>query len=1075
MTIPKLSAPLLPSAFNAVLAPVTEIIGTHRDHAADELRADTRTELPERAGGPTAFSRAGADAEVARSYAKTLAAGINKTFGHAPLVDVRRESTVGRWRTQLDHAFKEPGFLAWAREQNLNTGYLKVNPSRGEISGYVGGAIKTFSLSDDSGWSDISRTLLSISKVFAPETGQTFVYPLYGRDDQVPLVVVEQFYGEPKSSSTTEVHARIRQLLEKPGFDLPDNYVTPRSDEALSAHRQALGDNANRHALITALRTQVDDASGHIALDAVKIPIDPRSSLFASEQRSEMSAAQILTLEGNKVPVNSEQALETALGLSVDLAHRAPGIESGGTKQLSIKLGRTALRKRQGLVDEWKRQQLAQVPGTQTGPGANSVLSLLIKALPHATSQMIADHPTLIMDQLIRSPKALALGEDIQNTLKSIKTSTSAIENVNAALVHELDASADKSRFNVAGYDLYHKDNVGASPAEIVKRFVAHLEPRVGVELAALSARLLLSAVAPEFLVKNIPPGIIYGSAAWMNFCIQVMRIELQVPGASANMTYSQVMAFGKVPPVSFEGESELSAAMHDAIVAWGFANRITVNNSKFTVTTTELERIRQASIKQVREISWASEVLKTLPKTREALALEELRRVFPDIDPTLKVLQDTEVKHAPLSLLDIYMSGPVKVGKWKSLDENKFPYSKVKSRIEELEPDINQVFSAAFQDYRKTHESAWGIQFKYQLSLLPIADREKISQSDVSFFEVSRPFLDRVPSPLEVLTSMRFWPREPTEQELKALKGTQGLLMKVVDGGGNVSTYNVLPFEGRIVKENTVPASRTGFDDSSYFSDQGKGYVPGSLHVYNAYGTLNEDRDPPDVTGDMPGSYFSKKTNALAQAVGSFSVQPYENLKLKAAGVTEIEKGRAIDENLKEFFLSLVPFYDGVQDAIKGDIKGAVFNIGFDILGFALPAANAGRKASKAGKGLLTILTRGVFAGVGASVGYTDTVDIAKNLNKGAHAGYRDIKHIAGKSDEVLSKLRGNYKSYDVSKAYKEGDIVKGFFKSAEDNVWRPTVAILKAGGWYAYNVITKTPFGVQAAQFGVVSALEK
>lgn len=167
------------------------------------------------------------------------------------------------------------------------------------------------------------------------------------------------------------------------------------------------------------------------------------------------------------------------------------------------------------------------------------------------------------------------------------------------------------------------------------------------------------------------------------------------------------------------------------------------------------------------------------------------------------------------------------------------------------------------------------------------------------------------------------------------------------------------------------------------------------------------------------------------------------------------------------------MPFYDGVQDAIKGDIGGAVFNLGFDILGFVIPGANAARKATKAGKGVLNVIKSGVVAGIGASVGYTDSVDIAKNLNKGARAGYRDVKYLAEQGHDVLSRLRGHYGSYDVTKIYKEGDVVKGFFYAAENNVWQPAVAIFKKGAWYAYNVVTKTPFGVQLAQFGAVSSL--
>lgn len=1075
MTISQLSVPQLQSVPSSIFLPAPNALIVPPDNTATAALSTGALDASKRDVESTPLSRAAADVEVAKSYAQALAEGNHKASGQSALVRVPQASTLGRWRAQVNSAFKDPGFLAWASKQNINTGYLKINPSRGEISGYVGGSIKTFSLSDDSGWSDVSRTLLSVAKVFAPEPGQALIYPLYGRDDQLHFRLVAQFYGEPLLSTTAEVTARARQLSVNPNFSLPDQYVSARSDAALSAHQQALGDNADRHALITALRAQVNDGEGRIDLDAVTIPLDPRSSMFASQQRADISVAQFLTLNGNKVAVNAEQALEAALALSFDLAHRKPGVDSGGAKGLGITLGRTSLRKRQALVNAWKGAQPIKVSEAQVGPGAGSLLSLLINALAPATRKMIADKPAWVVDQLIRSPAALKLGGDLHNVLTPLKTSTSAIESVYAALVHELDGSADKSRFNVAGYDLYNQDNVGASAAEVLKRFIAHLEPKVGVELAPLGARLLLSKVAPEFLVKNIPPGIVYGSHAWADFCIRVMRVELKVQGASANMTYSQVMAYGEAPPLSYEGERELIAAMWEPVIAWGFANRITENRSKFTVTAMEVERIKQALIKQQNEMLWASEALKSLPSTREALALAELKRVFPDIDPTLKVLQDTEVKHAPLSLLDIYMSGPIEVDKWKSLDEETFAYNKIKLRIGELEPDINSVFAEAFEKFRKIHESAWAIQFKYQLSLLPIADREKISQSDVSFFEVSRPFLDIYPSFFEMIATRNISPRKPTAQELKELKGERGVLMKVVGSGGDVSTYSFFPFEGRIVKENTAAGSGAGFDDRSYFADRGKGYVPGSLHVYSAYGSVNEQRDPPGVGGEMSGTYFSKKTNALAQTAGSFVTQSYEALRLKAAGVTELEKGRAIDERLKGFFLSLVPFYDGVQDAIKGDVKGAVINIGFDIFGFALPAANAARKASKAGKGLLAILKRGVVAGVGASVGYTDTVDMAKNLNKGAQAGYRNITYFAGKGDEVLSRLRGHYKKYDVSKVYQEGDIVKGFFKSAEDHLWRPTVAILKGGAWYAYNVTTKTPFGVQAAQFGIVTALEK
>lgn len=83
-------------------------------------------------------------------------------------------------------------------------------------------------------------------------------------------------------------------------------------------------------------------------------------------------------------------------------------------------------------------------------------------------------------------------------------------------------------------------------------------------------------------------------------------------------------------------------------------------------------------------------------------------------------------------------------------------------------------------------------------------------------------------------------------------------------------------------------------------------------------------------------------------------------------------------------FLLSLIPFYDGIKDAIKGNVAGAVFNIGFDILGFFLPGASAASKAMKLGKSAGKVLKRSFFAGLGASAGVTDAINLPRNIKRG-------------------------------------------------------------------------------------------
>ncbi|WP_146120401.1 hypothetical protein [Pseudomonas poae] len=1055
MVIPSANATPRHPAYMAPSAEALPLAVTAPGHAGtDSTRDAALPDSPE--------TRAVADAQVAQSYAKALATRSYQTSAVQPNVPVSPASTLGRWRTQLDNAFNSSGFLTWSKEQGLDTRDLRLDPARGELLGYVGGKIRLFSLRDDSGWSDVSRALLSIAKAIAPLPQQAFNYPW--REGEVPLYTVGRFYNEPIDLTPAQAVLYRRKLAQKTRFEFaPVAHASERSVEASARQQVLLGDEANRHALIAALKSQVDDADGKIDLEHLKIPIDPRSRRFASEHLREMSVAQILRQDGNKVPTTGAQARGVARSLAFDLAHRAPRADAGGARSVVGVLGPTSLRKMGAVVGEWERRH-------ETGAGG--LLQGLISMLPDAARKAISGSPSSAMDLLIRSPEALSLGKDIQKKLKIVDTPTSAMECVMAALVQALDPGIGKSPFNLAGYNLYQKDNVGASPAQIVRRFTTHLERKVGVEAAPLAAQLLLSAGAPEFLVKDIPPNLVYGSHTWANYSIEVSRIEQQVCGAPANMTFSQVMAFGDTPLISLESEDQLSVALHDPIIAWGLANGVIESRTEHAYGYEDVKRSQEALNKQQKELAWARKALLTPATTRESLALAELKRVFPNIDPTKKVLQAPWVKHDPVSLLDVYMTGPIEPKKWMSLNGSELPWAAIESRLSELTADINTVFSEKFQEHKKTHQSAWAIQFKYQLSLLPMADQERIKKSNVSFIEVSRPFLGTELEPGFSLYPGRR-PRTPTARELEALKGKHGLLMKVEEGGGQVGYYSYFPGLGKIVKEEGFPGDHVNTNDGDYFGGSTQGRVPGTYNVYKQYGNTSLDRDVPERTGKTAGTYFSARNGDLAATAASFFIRDYEALKVKAAGVTELENGKAYDQKLKDFFLSLIPFYDGIQDAIKGNVSGAVLNLGFDMLGFFLPGLNAARKSLKAGQSVVNIIKASVFAGVGASVGYTDAANIVKNLNRGAGAGYKDLKYLIEHGDEVLSRLKGHYRTYEVTRVYKEGDIVKGFYRAEGGERLTPVVAVFKKGAWYAYNVLTSTPFGPQLAQFGIVSAL--
>lgn len=1111
MQLSKIDTNMMPDAWQGSGLVASGVLSgtTHRQSNANEQEAPhSGSSRPRRSSDPaqpegrpdTTPSRESADAELARAYAKASVAGIHKSAINPPYVQVPPESTLGLWQSALDSALKAPRFLEWARLNNVDLRSLTLLPSAGGLSVDVNNKKTLFTRFDGSGWAEVSRTLMSIAKVIAPQPEQKLDYPW--RNGEVPVSLVAAFYAEPVNQTAEHVAIRAKQLEADPHLSVPEDHRSERSLEALSIQRKALGDDANLHALIQSLESTHSADKEGIDFSLLKVPVDPRSSLAMGEDGAcrEMTVPQMLGAIGYETPRSREDALNLAQVLSIDLASRAPGADSGGARRLTPLLGSTALRKVGQVVSQWKQQRISPEPQPPVGSG--TLLNYLIGKLPDSTRSAIRDNPSVALDHLLRLPDALGLGSDIQAKIKLLKTATSAIESVSVALLLELDVGAGKSRHNLAGYNVYGSENVGATPDEIVRRFTTHLESKVGADGAPLAARLLLSVAAPELLVKNMPSDLVYGSHSWVDFVISVSRIEQQVPGASANMGFSQVMTVGDTSPVSLEGIDQLAVAKRDAVIDWGIANGVIAANSNQVYTDDEFTRADGALDKQLKELDWARTTLLQKAPTRKELALAELKRVMPTVNPE-KVFLTRHAPHNPYyTLLDVYMSGKIEPEKWKWVDNDNAAHYSVLQGLSTLEPDINKVFDQQFSAFRKSHKNAIAIQFKYQLSLLPAAEQENIKVSKVGFYAVNRPY----DPGLSILSNGRARPYvgRPTPEESSTLKGNQGLLMRVDGGAGNVTYYSYFPLLGKIVKETGLPpklpyppprlppsskatwpadekflkerpdlGSWLNIDDNPYHGKPRQPSAMASTLLTLPFDVENNDRDQPGSDGRVPGTYYSEKNGALGITVGKFFTSEYDAVYERVKGVTGLEEVWRSQENVKDFFLSLIPFYDGIKDAIEGKVGSAVFNIAFDAFGFLIPGMLAGRRAYKSGKTLLRSVVSGVTAGTSASFGITDSVDLPKNLNKGLLAISRDRKYVADGAKGLLSRLRGAYGTYDVAKFYKEGDIAKGLVRGG-DGIIRPVLAMFTKGVWYPYNILTKTPFGIQIAQFGVMNSIE-
>ena len=162
----------------------------------------------------------------------------SKVLGKTPeLIKVPPLSVMGQWlgvyRAQVEH----PVVQGWMQEQKIDqSALLTVNPRKGTLTATVEGQLKTFSLTDNSGWGNVSGPLLEAAKVIAPGTIERLQMRFGDDYIRVTAGVVANFQGTPLPSSLRQARAQIRQLEEQKGFNpiAPDDRVRPA--QSRSAH-----------------------------------------------------------------------------------------------------------------------------------------------------------------------------------------------------------------------------------------------------------------------------------------------------------------------------------------------------------------------------------------------------------------------------------------------------------------------------------------------------------------------------------------------------------------------------------------------------------------------------------------------------------------------------------------------------------------------------------------------------------------------------------------------------------------------------------------------------------------------
>ncbi|MFQ6589958.1 MULTISPECIES: glycosyltransferase [Pseudomonas] len=1038
---------------------------------------------------PAEGSRREGDRELATTeYHSALLLAANRerniTIGQLP-----PSSTFGQWWTQLHNTFQSPDVLQWIRDQGIDTASIKLNATSGQISFTLTRArdpeqkLHTVG-QDDPRWAAISGPVLNAARVIAAGHADTwFKPPVSVPDEPVAWWLIGRFYNERQDLTGPAMRERAAEIDRNQGFTPLDpgtskHLIESRSEEALQNQKAFTGDIHNRHQAAGELRHLAASVENGVEYDGqithelkartLNLSADSSYRPSSGGQSPTVSLLQYLTDHGLHLPTRHEELVNLATALSTPTPKAAvQGNLSGALRWL----------------DQESLQQLkADIQGGTFGNIKLSPFKTVLDYLldNRSISPAELDNPRLMIEALISSPRGQALGDAIQALFAARGVKGPGTDWLLAALHLEIDSDAAQG-LKIGGYHLVSPENVDKTAATVFKELVEHLVARgqaSSPEKALIQAHLVLTRLAPEFRVKGIPDTIVPGTHSWVSFATLVARIEAKSPGATATMNYAQIMLEGSTAPVTDEDSASEYAAQAKALKEWAVAN-----GQAYPSTEAAMVEVRKAFTAQINELKEAAQTdIRELPTTR-AIALEQLKKALPHIDP--KWFDEKCITVQPAhkrfperySILDSYIDGrplfwtPNRANFWKEearnftnlfrSEENQeqpdqtpaawvssssaFNFDEVREKLKSL-PRPKDLFAQQFTDFSDALKKTTAAQYKLLLARQPLEDRQHLQfgqltvRKEVSYHRADHP-----------------------------VRVADGVLLVETEYNGKVIHYAIDRNKGTITR-------RPGQTYDEYPPTNGTIPQPGKRYdVIKPAGNY-----PADVTDEKkdargaPDSFSSARTRYIVDAVLDDMRLP--EVERYAKGATTFDTQVPLYETIEQIVVGLIPFKSGIENIINGRIKEGIVEVVVDLFGFAIGIGGAlkGAKGVVAGA---SALSRVGHAGkiIGrAAVGALNPLSGVDDLALGVlQAGKKAVITAAGATYRGIQHLRGQ-RSVNLLELAKKPDIAEGTYRALNHTVESQALAKFDeaSGRWYAFDPHTQQAFGKPLDNFRVAPA---
>lgn len=715
-------------------------------------------------------------------------------------------------------------------------------------------------------------------------------------------------------------------------------------------------------------------------------------------------------------------------------------------------------------------------------PADSELFGLLTSTLQ--LSEAEAAEPERVISALINAPAAQEVGRVLRAKVDANSTLGSDTDWLLTGLQVSLDRESvlgsvqPPPRNRVASFDLDGSRFWGQPASAVVAGLTEHLKTlnRASEAMAPAAAHLLLARKAPQFLVKDIPIGVVFGSHSWVSLCTAVARIEAQSPGSAATMSYAQVMAFDDIAPVTRADQLVARQAQDLAIIDWAVCRGILPASPTDDRSPAQMSRIRKAFDEEVRRLSRASVIQRSDMPDRKQMTLDWLKENFgADTDYEKKCIYRSPESRdlpGPYSVVDLAVEGrlldapeviPYRntfrlatapravIARWTSNDPG-VPIAQIVNQAKTLNlPDFNQQFETKVNEHLDQLEISSFDAIVYRLTQLPLKDREFIEYGKV---EVYREELIHHQS-----KSPPYWRRGQPD--------AQKPLLVRAEHEGEFRVYEVNPNQHKIIRrpdlEEDFPVGHRAFKyryelhprpfDDDKITVTTYADIPRDRRYLEKVSTQPEDAqrfaEQRDISG-VPQTYHSDRTFRIAQLVrDNMYDQVREKIVRETRGLTTFESEIPPIRKIREFIKGLIPLYGTIEAINRGDVDGIIKNGFFDALGFVLVIASAAGQVARVAVGAGSAAAKAWSVGriLGRSaIGMLSPIPGVEDAVAGVgRTGARRFK-------AVLNQVRGTAGHYDLFKASQTYDAAAmGVYKINGEVV--EGAAVLHNGKWHAYS----------------------